>query len=67
MVMKSYTVLYMYVEVIIFQSDRSPEKLMILQTPSIGGTSNPLMWEKECGRNSPSFMVSLAKPFFLTL
>ena len=35
---KSYTILYMCVEVMICQSDRSPEMLMISQTPMIGGT-----------------------------
>ena len=54
-VVKSYAVLYMGVEVIICQSERSPERLMISQTPRIGGTSNQLRWEKEYGRNSPSF------------
>ena len=42
-------------EVIICQSDMSPERLMISQIPSIGGTSNQLRWEKEYGGNSPSF------------
>ena len=36
-VVKSYTLLYMGVEVIICQSERSPERLMISQTPSMGG------------------------------
>ena len=65
MVVNSYTILYMCMEVIICQSDRSPERQMILQTPSICGTSNQLRWKKECGRNSPSFWVSFAKPFLL--
>ena len=34
---KNYAVLYMGVEVIICQSEMSPERLMISQTPSIGG------------------------------
>ena len=54
-VVQSYTVMYMGVEVMICQSERSPERLMISQTPSIGGTSDQLMWEKECGGNSPCF------------
>ena len=41
-VVTSYIVLYMGVEVIICQSERSPERLMICQTPSIVGTSNHL-------------------------
>ena len=47
---KSYTVLYMSVEVMICQSDRSPERLLISQTPSIGGIKSPEvgegMWRK---------------------
>ena len=39
-------------EVIICQSDRSPERLMISHTPSMGETWNQLRWEKECGGNS---------------
>ena len=55
MVVKSYIVLYMCVEVIICQSDRSPERKMIFQTLSILVTSNQLRWEKECGEKSPNF------------
>ena len=36
-VVKIYTVWYMGVEVIICQSGMSPERLMVSQTPSIGG------------------------------
>ena len=55
MVVNSDTMVYMCMEVIICQSDMSPERLIVSQTPSIGGTSNQLRWEKECGGNSPSF------------
>ena len=58
---KSYTVLFMGVEVIICQSEMSPERLMIFQTPSIGGTSDQLRWEKEYGGNSPSFCCTFCK------
>ena len=34
---------------------------MILQTPSLGGTSNQLRWKKECGGNSPSFCGEFCK------
>ena len=34
---------------------------MILQTPSTGGTSNQLRWEKEYGGNSPSFWGEFCK------
>ena len=53
--------MYMGVEVMICQSDRSPERLMISQTPSIGGTSNHLRWEKECGGKSCSFWGEFCK------
>ena len=49
--------------IIIYQSEMSPERLMISQTPRIGGTSNQLRLEKEYGGNSPSFWVD----FFKTL
>ena len=43
---KNYTVLYMHVEVMICPSEGSPERLMISQIPSIGGTSNHTRWRK---------------------
>ena len=58
---KHYTVLYMSVEVMICQSERSPERLLISHTPSIGGASNHLRWEKECGGNFPSFLDEFCK------
>ena len=60
-VVKSYTVLYLCVEVMICQSERSPERLLISQTPMIGGTSNYLSWENECGAKSPSFLGEFCK------
>ena len=51
----------MCMEVISCQSDRSPERLMISRTPSIGEISNQLRWEKECGGNSPSFWGKFSK------
>ena len=44
-IVKSYTVQYMCMEVIICQSERSPEIVMISQTPTIGGTSKHIRWE----------------------
>ena len=41
-------------EVIISQSDRSPERLMISQTPKIGGTSNHLNWENNMEETLPA-------------
>ena len=60
-VVNCYIVLYMCAEVIICQSGMSPERLMISQFPSIGGTSNQLRWEKECTGNSPSFWAEFYK------
>ena len=60
-IVKSYTVLYMSMEVMICQSERSPEMFMISQTTSIGGTSKHTRWEQECGRNSPSFWGEFCK------
>ena len=54
-IVKSYTVLYMCMEAIICQSERSPEMFMISQTPSIGGTWKHMRWERECGENSTRF------------
>ena len=61
MVVNSYKVLYMYVEVIICQSDKSTERKMISQTPCIGGTSNQFKWENEWEENSPSFWGKFCK------
>ena len=44
-IVKSYAVQYMGMEVIIFQSERSPEIVMISQTHTIGGTSKHIRWE----------------------
>ena len=44
-IVKSYAVQYMCMEVIICQSERSPEIVMISQTHTIGGTSKHIRWE----------------------
>ena len=44
-ILKSYAVQYMCMKVIICQSERSPEIVMILQTNTIGGTSKHSRWE----------------------
>ena len=44
-IVKSYKLLYMCMEVMICQSERSPEVLIISQTPNIGGTSKHIRWE----------------------
>ena len=51
----------MCVEIMICQCERPPERLMISQNPSTGGTLNYLRWEKECGGNSPSFLGEFCK------
>ena len=61
LVVNSYTILYMCMEVIICQSDRTPERLVISLNPRIGGTSYQLRWEKRCGKNSPSFCIEFCK------
>ena len=61
MVVNSDSIVYMCMDIIICQSDRSPERLMISQTPSTGGTSKHLRWEKDCGGNSPSFCNEFCK------
>ena len=61
MVVNSYTVLYMCMQVIISQSDSFPEKLMISQTLYIEETSYHLRWEQECTGNSPSFWTEFCK------
>ena len=60
-VVNSGKIAYICIEIIICQPDWSPERLMICQTPSIGGTSNQLRWEKECGGTSPSFWGEFCK------
>ena len=61
MVVNSDTIVYMCMEVIICQSDRSLDRLTISHAPSIGGTSNHLRWEKEYGGNFPSFWDEFCK------
>ena len=66
MVVNSDTMMYVCIEVIICQSDISPERLMISQIPSIEGASNQLRWEKEC-ETLPAFGVTFTKPFLLKI
>ena len=61
MVVNSDPIVYMCMEVIICQSPRSLERLITSQTPSIGGTSNYIRWQKEFGQNSPSFLGQFCK------
>ena len=66
-IVKSYTVLYICMEVMICQSQRSPEIFMISQTHRIGETSKHITQEKACGGNSSSFWITFAKPFLLKI
>ena len=54
-VLNSYTILHMWMEVIICQLDSSLWKVDDISDPWHGGTSNQLRWEKECGENFPNF------------
>ena len=66
-VVKSYTVLYMGVVVIICQSERSPERLMISQTPRIGGNQISSDGRGNVEETLPAFGVTFAKPFLLKI
>ena len=58
MVVNSYTVLYMCMEVIICQV---PSKVDDISHPSIGEASNQLRWVNECGGVSSSFWGEFCK------
>ena len=60
-IVKSYTVLYMCLEVIICQFEWSPQIFIISQTTSLWGTSKHIGWEQEYGANSPSFWDEFCK------
>ena len=63
MVVNTYAILHMCVEVIICQSDRSQWKVDDISDPWHRGTSSYLRWEKECGENSSSFWIDFCKTF----
>ena len=54
-------------EAVIYKSVGYPESWVMSQIPGMGGTSNQLRWEKECGKNSPSFWDEFAKLFLLQM
>ena len=62
-IVKSYIVLYMCMGVMICQSERSPEILVISQTPTIGGHQNTSDQSRNMEETLPAFGVSFAKPF----
>ena len=66
-VVKCYAVLYMSVEVIICQSERSPERLLISQTPSIGGHQITSGWRRNVEETFQAFGMSFAKGFLLKI
>ena len=61
MVVNSYAILYMCIDIIICQSDRSLSKVDDISDPWHMGTSNQFRWEKECGENSPNFWGEFCK------
>ena len=62
-IVKSYAVQYMCMEVIICQSERSPEIVMISQTHTIGGHQNTSDGSRNMDKTLPPFGVTSAKPF----
>ena len=60
-IVKSYAVQHMCMEVIICQSERSPEIVMISQTPTIGGNNNTSDGSRSMAGNSPSFLDDFCK------
>ena len=61
-IVKSYAVQYMCMEVIICQSERLPEIVMISQTHTIGGTPNTSDGSRNMDKTLPPFWVTSAKP-----
>ena len=57
----------MYMEVIICQSDRALERLMLSQTPSIGGHQITSGGRRNVKKTLQAFGVSFAKPFLLKI
>ena len=60
---KSYAVQYMCMEVIICQSERSPEIVMISQTHTMGGHQNTSDESRNIEETFPVFGVTSAEPF----
>ena len=67
MVGNSVTIMYMCMEVIICQSEMSPERLMISQTPSIGGHQISSGGRRNVEETLPLFGVTFTKPFLLKI
>ena len=67
MVVNSDTMVYMCMEVIICQSDMPPERLMISQTPSIGGHQISSGGRRNVDETLPAFGVTFTKPFLLKI
>ena len=60
-IVKSYLVQYMCMEVMICQSERSPEILIISQTPTIGGHQNTSDGSRYMEETLPSFWGEFCK------
>ena len=67
MVVNSDTIVYMCMEVIICQSDMSNERLMISQTPSMGGHQISSGGRRNVEKTLPAFGVTCTKPFLLKI
>ena len=61
-IVKSYAVQYICMEVIICQSERSPEIVMISQSHTIGGHQNTSDGSRNRDETLPPFGVTSAKP-----
>ena len=59
--------MYMYMEVMICQSEKSPEMFMTSETPSIGGHQNTSNGRRNVEETLLLFGVNLAKPFLLKI
>ena len=62
-IVKSYAVQYMCMEVIICQSEMSPKIVIISQNPTIGGHQNTSDGSRNMEETLPAFCVTFAKPF----
>ena len=57
----------MCVEIMICQSDRSPKRLLLSQTPSTGGHQITLDQRRNVEESLPAFGVSFEKSFLLKI
>ena len=67
MIVNSYTILYMCMEFIICQSDWSPQRVMISQTPSIWEPHISSFGRRNVEKTLPTFEVNFSKLFLLQM